>query len=176
MSIFALMQKALTLFIVSFSLLIFTGCPYGSTFSAGDQKKAVAVKQLTGTWTSNGPGLTKMVITDLKKNYKGYQLGFEPNSTYDPQGMMQVDTVYAVHINKIEGNLIASVREPAPEGKFYFYKVELKGDSLFSYEVDEKAFEKDIYKTEGEFRTALATKLKEKKIFIEKKVWLRKKK
>ncbi len=176
MSIFAFMQRIAIFFILSFSLIIFAGCPYGSSFSAGDQKKAVLVKQLTGTWTSNGPGLTKMVITDLKKNIKGYQLGFEPGSTYDPQGMMQVDTVYAVHINKIEGHLIASVREPAPEGKFYFYKVELKGDSLFSYEVDEKAFDAVVYKTETDFRTALATKLKTSTIFIEKKVWLRKKK
>lgn len=117
-----------------------------------------------------------MVITNLKKNTKGYQLGFEPGSTYDAQGMMQVDTVYAVHINKIEGHLIASVREPAPEGKFYFYKVELKGDSLFTYEVDEKAFGKDVYKTEADFRNAIALKVKDKATFIEKKVWLRKKK
>ncbi|UPT66747.1 MAG: hypothetical protein M0D57_20320 [Sphingobacteriales bacterium JAD_PAG50586_3] len=170
------MQRIAIFFILSFSLIIFAGCPYGSTFSAGDTKKAVAIKKITGTWESKAPGITTMVIADLKKNYKGYQLGFEPGSTYDPQGMMQIDTAYAVHINTIEGHLIASVREPAPEGKFFFYKVELKGDSLYTHEVDEKAFDKEVYKTEADFRTALATKLKNKAVFIEKKVWWRKKK
>ena len=178
MAIFALMQKALIIFIVSFSLLVFTGCPYGSTFSAGDQKKATLIKKLAGTWQSNGPGLSKMKISDLKKNLKGYQLNFEPGTTYDPQGMMQLDTTYTVHINKVEGSMIASVREPAPEGKFYFYKVEMKApDTLITYEVDEKRFEKDIYKTADEFRSSLASKIKEKgTLFIEKKVWVRKKK
>lgn len=171
------MQKALILFIVGFSLLIFTGCPYGSTFSAGDQKKAVLIKKLSGTWLSTSPGLTKMKITDLQKNSKGYRLSFDAGTFYDAQGLMQLDTAYAVHINKIEGHLIASVREPAQEGKFFFYKVDMKTpDTLVTYEVDEKVFDKAVYKTAEDFRKDLAGKLKEKATFVEKKVWARKKK
>lgn len=168
------MQKQVVFIAAMAALVLFSACPYGSKHSAGDEKKAVTVKGITGSWVTKNPGLPAMHIATMPGKKKVYKLVLPQNSLYDAQGMMPLDTNYTLHINKISNHLIASIKEPAPEGKFYFFKVEMKGtDTLITHEVKDDKFGKTLYTYAVDFRKALATKLTEKDIFTDRKVWVR---
>ncbi len=169
------MRNTLLLLMACLGLLIFTGCPYGSKFTAADEKKALLINGLAGKWYSETPGVRDIEIRYLAKNTKGYELILPAGTLYDRQGLMPLDTLYSFYINKIAGVQIVTVRERAPEGKYFFFKFELTDANEFTlWEVDEKKFDKQLFTTQDDFRKAMLEKLKDKSTFIEPKVFKRK--
>lgn len=169
------MRKTFLIISTWLCLLVFTGCPYGSKFTAADEKKALLINGLEGKWKSETPGVRDIEIRHLAKNVKGYELIIPQGTLYDRQGLMPLDTLYTFYINKIAGAQIVTVRERAPEGKYFYFKFELTNTNEFTlWEVDEKKFDKQIYTTQEDFRKSIAEKLKDKSIFIEPKVFKRK--
>lgn len=174
--IFAYMQKQVVFIAAMAALVLFSACPYNSIHSAGEEKKALKVKGITGSWITKYPGLASMRITTIQGRKNVYKLLLPQNSIYDNKSKAPLDTNYTLHINKINNHLIASIRKPTPDDNFYFLKVEMKGaDTLITYEVNGNKFGKTIYTYAVDFRKALAAKLTEKDIFTDRKVWVRSK-